>query len=393
MLSTSALRPEAELLYLCARARMDEETSQRIRALLDEDLDWELLARTAVWHKLAPLLYWHLKQLAPERVPARVMDELQHYFNTNARRNVRLTEDLVHVLKLFTENDVPVICFKGPTLALNVYGNLALRNFTDLDILIHPEDFAKAKDLLQAAGYEPEIALKGAREELFVQSQHELLFRRASDESMVELHWKIDPKYFSFPLEAEELWTRTETVRLAGTDITVLKREELVLYLCAHGAKHMWERLEWICGVAGLLCQQEFDWEQLTTRARALKSERILYLGLLLAHELLSAPLPPDILQAAHACAPARSLTAWIRAEFFGPRFLEAEHTSPALAASARFYFRLNDRRRDGLRCGLRCALVPTVEDLARWSLPRVLFPFYLILRPMRLVTKYGWNQ
>ena len=128
-------------------------------------------------------------------------------------------------------------------------------------------------------------------------------------------------------------------------------------------------------------------------RARGLRSERILYLGLLLAHELLRAPLPASILARAQLCAPARSLTAWIRTQFFGPRFFETEHESPALLASARFYFRLNDRKRDGLGCAVRCALVPTVEDLARWSLPRMLFPFYLILRPVRLVTKYGWSE
>ena len=61
--ASAALRPEAELLYLCARARMTEETAWRIQELLEEELDWERLTRIAVWHKLAPLLYWHLKEL------------------------------------------------------------------------------------------------------------------------------------------------------------------------------------------------------------------------------------------------------------------------------------------------------------------------------------------
>ena len=70
-----SLRPEAELLLCCARTRMDSEKAARIRVLLQHDIDWEYLFRTASEHGIAPLLYRHLNAICPEAVPKETLDQ------------------------------------------------------------------------------------------------------------------------------------------------------------------------------------------------------------------------------------------------------------------------------------------------------------------------------
>ena len=41
----------------------------RIRVLLEHDIDWEYLLRTASENGIAPLLYRHLNAICPESVP------------------------------------------------------------------------------------------------------------------------------------------------------------------------------------------------------------------------------------------------------------------------------------------------------------------------------------
>jgi len=56
---------------------------------------------------------------------------------TNAASNVFLTNKLFEILNLFKENDILALPFKGPVLAESVYGDISLRKFVDLDILVH----------------------------------------------------------------------------------------------------------------------------------------------------------------------------------------------------------------------------------------------------------------
>ena len=59
---------------------MDSETAMRIRVLLQHDIDWEYLLRTASENGIAPLLYRHLNAICPESVPKTTLDQLRDFF-------------------------------------------------------------------------------------------------------------------------------------------------------------------------------------------------------------------------------------------------------------------------------------------------------------------------
>ena len=60
-----------------------------------------------------------------------------------------MTSELIKVMKLFEENGVEYISFKGPVLSQLAYGDITLRQYVDLDILIKKEDLRKADNLLK----------------------------------------------------------------------------------------------------------------------------------------------------------------------------------------------------------------------------------------------------
>ena len=144
---------EEELLLCCARASMDPERAERMLNLLRGKIEWELLIEAAERHGLRPLLCWHLHSVAPELVPEDVLVELRRYFYANAAQNFRLTAELLNILALFESHDIPAIPFKGPISAISIYGNLALREFGDLDILIREESMHAAAEVLSSLGY------------------------------------------------------------------------------------------------------------------------------------------------------------------------------------------------------------------------------------------------
>jgi Uncharacterised nucleotidyltransferase len=379
-----AVRPEAELLLCCARTFMDPEKAARIKALLQHDTDWDYLFRAASEHGIAPLLYRHLNAIAPEAVPKETLDQLRDHFHDNSRRNLFLTGELLNILTLFETHQIPAISFKGPVLAASVYGNLALRQFLDLDVLIHKQHVAKARELLVSQGYRPQFDLSDSQEAAFVRTYSAQSLLRDDGKVAVDLHWTMTSRDFSFPLEPERLWEDTETISLAGREIRTLSQENLLLFLCVHGGKHGWERLGWICDIAEIIrSRKAMDWRTVMDRARALKSERMLLLGLYLASDFLHAPLPEEIRARISSDPAVRSLATQVRERLF-------REALPGVFESWRFQIRIRDRLRDGCRYCFGLVMTPTGLELTLMPLPAVLFPLYYVLRPMRLVLKHG---
>ena len=221
-------RPEGELLLCCARICEDSDRDACIRALLGKEIDWSYLLSTALPHGMMPLLYWHLNATCPDAVPKAAMEQLREHFRDNARRNLFLTGELLRLLNLFEAQGITAIPYKGPALAASVYGNIALRNFSDLDVLVHRQVVPRSKELLISSGYQPAHQLTNAQEAAFLRYECDRPFTRDDGASIVELHWEIMPRRLSFPLDTELLWERLVSISLGGKVVPTLSPEDLL---------------------------------------------------------------------------------------------------------------------------------------------------------------------
>jgi len=381
----SALRPEVDLLLLCARAHLDEQQRQRIRDLVPQNLDWNYLLQLADRHGLQPLLHWHLTTVCPNTVPQEPQQSLRVAFQRVSALNILLTHELQKLIALFAENNVTAVPYKGPALALQLFGNVALRQFSDLDLLVHPRDVLRARDLLLRDGYEPLPPLTEGQQALLLRTQCNLPFSREQKRMIVELHWKVSAPSFARPFETEDFWSRLVDGKLETTNIKLPAAEDLLLALCIHGSKHLWERVAWIADVAGLISsKEELNWEELISRARSTGSERMLLLGLQLAERLLEVSLPAEVKSALKADAKVGLLADDVVRDLFTPGLTPS-------GISGYFLFQIKARRRlrDKINY-LRFTFTPNEEDLVRFNLPSSLSFLYYLVRPVRLVVTGG---
>src|SRR5882724_4783053 len=401
--SVASSQPEVDLLLCCTRTCVDAESAERIRTLLREDIDWVYLSGIALLHGTTPLLYRSLHTTCPEAVPKAILDPLQDHFHTNASRNVFLAGELLKLLSLLEAHRIPAIPYKGPVLAASAYGDLTLRQFYDLDILVHKRDILTAKELFIAQGYWPSLQMTSAQEAAYLQSHHDYKLVRGDDAVVVELQWEVTQAFFSFPLDFDHLWERREQVTLAGTTVLNLAPEDLLLVLCVHGSKHLWRRLGWICDVAELIrARPRMNWRRVLEQAHALGGKRMLLLGLALANDLLGAVLPEAILQSIRADHSVTALAAWVKGRLFPPvgdpsGLLEERPALDLQDESPVLYFRMRERWRDQVAVCvhygpdyLHRVITPNKRDWALLSLPSWLSGLYYLLRPLRLIGAYG---
>jgi len=391
----SSARPETELILCCARTRVEARIAERIRKLVQGGLDWELLLRTAAPQGVTGLLHRALGATRPEGVPEPVLRDLSERLQANARRNLLLARELPRLLALFEAGGIRAIPFKGPLLTVAAYeGNLALRHFYDLDVLVHPVDVPAAKEVLRSQRYQ--LSWSGGWEYHFVEEGGKWL---------VDLHERIAPEYFPDTAPFDEVWDRLRPVSLLGRPVSTLAPEDLLLVLSVQLAKdcRVWrQRLVQICDAAELVrSHPELDWDFVLRRARAIGGLRILLLDLKLASALLGAALPERVLRAAREEPVVGALAAEVRARLFpeaeGPVAALRYRAGGILREDSWFHFRVRERLRDKLQYPFQfirnhtlLLITPTERDRRFFALPRPLGFLYYLVRPVRVLAQWA---
>jgi hypothetical protein len=379
------LLPEHELLLACARRQPAPEQLVRIRALLAGPIDWVRLLPLAQRHGLLTLLGTHLNAVASDQVPEVWRAFLRRYMSETSRRNINLTAAMLETLEALESAGVRAVPYKGPVLAHALYGNLVLRQFSDVDLLVRQRDIPRAVPVLEQLGYQPDFhpTLVSAEPR---PAPGQYGFRRPERQQVIELHTERTLRYFPVPPDFDRDWRRLEEVDLGGRAVPSLPAEDLLLYLAVHGGKDFWARLAWICDLAELVdARPGLDWEVTLDRARKAGAERILLLGLALARNPAGARLPAAVeRQLSEADG-----VEWL-AERVRERLYRGEADEPGLFQRIGFRTRMRGEGWRGLAYSLRLAFSPTEEDLRLVRVPGALAPLYTVLRPLRLVGKYG---
>jgi hypothetical protein len=397
--SQATLRPEARLLIACANidyARDQTDTSTQdscgvaydISLLLEEDLDWDYLLENALRHGMEPLLYWRLKAVAPEvrqSITPEVWHEIEQSFFYNAGKNLLLTRELLKILAALAEQKIDAVPYKGPLVTGAFYPNSALRQYCDLDIFVSREDVLRARDVLRSLGFATEFAWTPAQERAHVHYEDEYVFHRAADDLTVELHWEFNARRSGSMLDTNRFWQQREAVVLNGTSVHSFAAQDLLLVLCVHGYKHFWERLAWICDIAQIIkTRPDIDWEALLLQAKSTGIERILYLGLTLAGDLLGAPLPANVAELVRR----DSTTQKLAAQACDNLFPSASYCRPAPLQMLSYHAAMRERCSDRIGMAVRAAITPTWKDWSALPLPAPLFPLYYVVRPFRLLAE-----
>jgi hypothetical protein len=398
---------EVDLLLCCARSHIDSESAERMRTLLRQNIDWDHLIKLAQTNRVMPLLYRGLDATCPHEVPDAVLDQLKNHSCGNAERNLFLARELVKFLRLLEAHHISAMPFKGPVLAVSAYTDLGARQAGDLDILVHVEDAIKTRDLLLSVGFEKYYHISD--DDQFRIMNHFEMIRRV-ERVVVEIHWELMPRSFHDGVDMRYLWEHPAPVSLAGDTVFSFPINELMLFLCAHGAKHSWMRLSWICDVAELIrARPELDLEEIWQQARTIGSERIFLLALHLANRFLGVTLPDGVLRGIQRDPIVRSLAS----EVYAQRLEQIKGTS-STEEDLRFYLSAKERSIDKFRCcrsygqippgvsrdalpllvrmslGMLSALQPNDADIQCLNIPRSLYFLYYFVRPLRLIAKFA---
>jgi len=370
--------PGDDLLLLLARGTFTADVGRHARALA-AGASWPRLLALADAHGVSPLVARNLESLGWPCVPPSAREALEARRRINAARALRLGRALARALDELGAAAVPVIPLKGPALAEALFGDAALREFSDVDILVPRASVARACAALAAAGY-----ARDAREEPVAPGEVDWLLEGNIEYGfispdppgcLVELHWDIAWRWCPGPDALADLWADARPRAFRGREAQAVGPEWDLLYLAVHAARHRWGRLKWLVDVHELCARREIDGAAVGDKARRFGLGAVVAITLGACRALLGTPVPPG----APAVAP--------------PPWLDLFPATPGALGVWRgvlYPARLLEGPSAGLRYLARVLLRPTLAERRLVRLPATLRPLYSPLRVLRLGLRGG---
>jgi Uncharacterised nucleotidyltransferase len=379
---TEKFSPELDLILACCNQKSDEEASARIQQILPQTIDGQAideqkLVQLAQKHGLMPQVHRRLSVEMDARQSI-CLEALRHEDKVNTHRALWLTLELLNIQRHLAARGLEILPYKGPVLAQALYGNVALRQFTDLDILVHPRDLPGIKVALAVLGYSPGLSLSPAAQRDHLKSGYEYTFDGARGRNLLEIKWQILPAFYSVNFDIDNFFARAGSVVLEGQKLRTLCDQDLMLVLCVHAAKHAWKQISWLCDIVQLARSRSVDWALLKSEAERVGIARIVVVTFLLAQKLLGAELPPEI-------GSLRNETTEALANSILPTIVAEEEWDTESTRYFRLMTKLRERQRDRLSFWWRLLVTPGAGEWSTVRLPDPLFPLYRVVRFCRL--------
>ena len=376
-INTVDLSPDLRILLTSARLQLTSAQEERLQQLCEQILDWPKLIDLADRLLMLPLAYRHLRSLPANTVSAEHLSSMRQSCQARILRLIamaaeqrRLVQQVLHPL------NISYAFFKGPSLALRYYGELGLRQYRDLDVLVAPKDMATLVMALVDRGYvtQPQV-LEGAALAFtcrYLAGEMKLLSPRGI---VIELHPWLDRKGCIFPTSS--LLAQAESFPTGEMGCRVLPTTALFVYICYHHSRHQWSRLHWLADLDALQRHPSFDLSAVQALAKQLGLQATVNAALSLYQVCGQAePEAVDLVG-----LPERTMRdACLQSLVTGQERKTAQRSTVDFSFAWQVKYRY-------LWSLLTAYLRPTYSDYQALPLPRPLYPLYYLMRPLRA----GW--
>ena len=369
-----------ELMVAASLADPGGEELSRIRVSLQRPVDWEAVLRLAEDHGTSSPVYQNLSRFG-DPVPASVLESLKQRYEKNVHTSLLLVRELIRLLDCADALGVELIPYKGAVLSEAYYGDMAMRPSGDMDLFVRKQDVARTKNAVRDLGYAPRVLIPEAAERDYIESGYECTFDSPLGKNLLELQWALQPRFYAVDFDMDGLFERAVEVSVAGRGVRTPCAEDLLLVLAVHAAKHVWGRLIWLCDIAQILRRQNLRWDLVQGRAREVGIERILDITLILVNRFWGTAIPAWVFE---------DQVAKILADEIARGIVVGVSCDVQHISYFRLMMRIRERRADRLRFIARLAFTPGPGEWEAVRLPRLLFPFYRVVRLARLTGRFG---
>lgn len=215
-----------------------------------------------------------------------ILDAMKKIYMDIVKQNMLMTKELLDVTKILEENNVISIPLKGPVLSQMAYGDVISRQYVDIDLLVDESNFLQSIEILKANSFnhENKFILEKFKEKRNIFHDMTLVNHLGIN---IELHWRLFSDEYMTDFDKIKLFENYSFVKINNQEIKTFSNEINLLYFCIHGAKHNWERIEWLVDIVRFIENRDIDWNLVFEYVEKTNTQKIIYSTFLLASKIL----------------------------------------------------------------------------------------------------------
>jgi Uncharacterised nucleotidyltransferase len=386
-----SISTEIQTLINLGKLSFSKENTTDFEAFQDKNpVNWDKIYTLARFHQIRPIILRGAIHIHNKGVPESFLLKLKEDCLHLTFHGLHQTTELLRLLKIYKNNNILAIPYKGVWLANTYYGGWGMREFSDIDLFVFEHDMPNFKKIMLKQGYVPQMNLTPEQETMMMKILCELNFDIFDKDNNRLFH--IEPHFKSNGisdgvkhLTLHDLQPRLVEMPFANTTISSFSAEDnLLLTVIHHGLKEGWALLKYLFDVYAILKKEHktMDWAYVLTQAEQLKISNPLFIGLNLMHYLFEIPFSDALMQ--HLNKPKIK-------ELAHTRCLNLDDMTVKNRLFSLFIFNLKglDSWSDRLKIIINRLFYPHLEDIIYVSLPPRLFFLYFFLRPFRGLLKF----
>ncbi len=286
-------------LISCCYEKLSEDDIDFIHTYLSKTTDYQSLISIALKHGILPMVYKTIKYLprSTSKHTQYFLSELKPVYMQIVQKNIMMSAELLKIMHILEKNHIKALAFKGPVLSQMAYGDITLRQYGDLDILVNPKDLFNAGILFQNNNYTLQGSIDFLNDPLWIEAAKDMILVHEQKNIIIEMHWKLFHSTFAKDSHEVNFWDDIQKIYINEIEVPSLNSNLLLSYLCIHGSRHLWERIEWIVDIDRLIKKNQISWDEVLKYTDLFHSRTMLLLGLSLSHILFGTILPEYLLQ------------------------------------------------------------------------------------------------
>lgn len=374
------LTPEIKLIIECCKLSQNSDFIESNITLIK---DWDDFLSLAYSHGIFPLIYKTLKNYT--QIPVEIQNTMK-YINMNiVKQNMLMTSELLKVTKFLEENGIEAISFKGPVLSQMAYGDVVSRQYCDLDILINKNDLLRTVNLFLENNYINILPLEIISNNICLNTIKDFTVENKTSKLNIEIHWNLFETKYDLAFRKLDI-LKSSNILINQNKIRTISNETLLIYLCLHGSKHAWERIEWISDIDRFIRNNELDFSEIDE----FLNDNSLLLGLYLSYILFDTPLDKKYIEKIKD-KKIKTLSKKVLEIMIDKRYQEDEFYRNKKI----FYFQifLYEKLFEKINFFISTFFKISAEDCQTFHLKEKYKFLYIFLRPFRIARKYLKKQ
>jgi hypothetical protein len=295
------MEKELQFISNCFNINYQNNSKEALENIIENNPDWNFIFKKISQSDIAPLACHSLSGLKNDKIPDWFLERLDNSYNQAILKNLFIKETLDGILNLFSTEHIPVIALKGIFMWDVIYGNIALRNLSDIDILVKKSDMGQIERLLQHNGYTKSEERIGEISYL----KEDASTQEPLKKILIEIHYDLNlPRPLSIP--ADFLWNNAIIKDTGGLRMMYPSLENSLIYAALHFFHHFseafaglsWPPLKSILDIHEIISkkQTEINWGYILEFSKTYKIRYALYLSLLLSKIYFNTSVPAAVI-------------------------------------------------------------------------------------------------